>query len=139
MQYASTSLNGDGQIIAKVTGTGNVDPWSKAGIMIRDGSSANGKEVSMLLASNHTALFERRWATNSNTGSTSVNTSSQWVKLIRKGNYFSGYISADGSNWTLVYTTQVVMNSNVSIGLAVTSHNNSLLDTATFSNVSVVS
>jgi YD repeat-containing protein len=60
-----------------------------------------------------------------------------WVKLTRAGNSFSGYASADGVNWTLVGTAAVGMASTVYIGLAVTSHNNAALCTATFDNVGI--
>ena len=63
-----------------------------------------------------------------------------WVRLTRTGNTFIGYMSPDGNNWTQVGSTQTIsMNANVYVGLAVTSHNNSDLCTATFTKASLVS
>jgi beta-xylosidase len=63
-----------------------------------------------------------------------------WLKLVRSGNTFSGYLSTDGSTWTQVGTNQTVtMAANVYIGLAVNSATNSALATATFDNVSISS
>jgi len=59
---------------------------------------------------------------------------SVWVKLVRTGNTFVGFVSADGVNWTQAGTpTTVVMASNVYIGLALCSQGGT--DTATFDNV----
>ena len=59
-----------------------------------------------------------------------------WVKLVRSGNSFSGYISADSNTWTQVGAAQTITMANpVYAGLAVTAHNNSSLCTATFDNV----
>ncbi|HEX7261418.1 MAG TPA: hypothetical protein VF258_06350, partial [Luteolibacter sp.] len=45
--------------------------------------------------------------------------------------------SADGTNWTQIGTVNLTMASSVTVGLAVTSHSNTVLSTATFDNVSV--
>ncbi len=45
-----------------------------------------------------------------------------WVKIERMGDTFTGYVSADGSSWSLIGTTSVVMTDPVCIGLCVTSH-----------------
>jgi hypothetical protein len=61
-----------------------------------------------------------------------------WVKLVRSGNTFNGYISPDGVNWVQVGTTQTItMAQGAYIGLAVSGDNNSTLATATFDNVSI--
>jgi hypothetical protein len=62
-----------------------------------------------------------------------------WVQLARAGNAFSAYYSTDGVTWTQLGATQtIVMNATALVGLAVTAHNNGLLNTSTFSNVAVV-
>jgi hypothetical protein len=60
-----------------------------------------------------------------------------WVRLVRSGNTFTGYYSATGTAWTLMGSTSVPMASTVYVGLAVTSHNASVVTSATFSNVTV--
>jgi regulation of enolase protein 1 (concanavalin A-like superfamily) len=61
-----------------------------------------------------------------------------WVRITRAGNTFTVYKSSNGTSWTQVASTTITMGSSVSIGLAVTSHNNSTLSTAVFDNVTVV-
>jgi hypothetical protein len=60
-----------------------------------------------------------------------------WVKLVRSGNTFTGYSSANGSTWTQVGATNVTMAAAVKPGLPVCSHDNTVLNTATIDNVSV--
>jgi len=60
-----------------------------------------------------------------------------WIRVVRNGSTFTGYFSSDGVNWTQQGTVSISMASNVYIGLAVSSRNNSQLCTATFDNVSV--
>jgi hypothetical protein len=58
-----------------------------------------------------------------------------WVKIVRSGSTLSGYVSPNGSTWTLVGSDTIAMPTNVLVGLAVTSHNAGLLATDTFDNV----
>ena len=60
------------------------------------------------------------------------------IKLTRLGNNFLAYYSTDGINWQLVGPAQTVaMPSTVLAGVAVTSHNNGALCTATLTGVSI--
>jgi hypothetical protein len=62
-----------------------------------------------------------------------------WVQLVRAGDVFSAYYSTDAITWTQLGSTYtVVMNSTALVGLAVTAHNNGVLNTATFDNLSLV-
>jgi hypothetical protein len=60
------------------------------------------------------------------------------VKLVRAGNTFTAYHSADGNTWTQLGSPQTVaMSGTAQVGQAVTAHNNTALNTATFTNVAV--
>ena len=59
------------------------------------------------------------------------------MRLTRAGDTFTAYQSADGSQWVQIGYSTISMVSNVYVGLVVTSHDNSTLDTATLNNVSV--
>jgi regulation of enolase protein 1 (concanavalin A-like superfamily) len=60
-----------------------------------------------------------------------------WVKLTRVGDTFTTFTSTDGTNWTEVGNTTLVMTPAATIGLFVTSHDDNVLSTVTFDNVSV--
>jgi hypothetical protein len=137
-RYDYTTLSGNGQIIAEVTSQGESSTQAKAGVMIRNGTTSNAAEVSMLIQPDKTADFQARATAGAATTSKQVDsTSDEWVKLVRSGNTFSGYISTNGITWVLVETTTVSMNTVIDIGLAVTAHNNSTTSKATFSNIAI--
>src|SRR5262249_8370108 len=60
-----------------------------------------------------------------------------WVRLVRRGNTFTAYDSADGVSWNLINTATIPMATAVYAGLAVCSFNNSRLNASTFDNVSI--
>src|SRR5262249_50294140 len=46
-----------------------------------------------------------------------------WVRLVRQGNLFTGFVSLDGQNWgTPVGSDTIAMPQAMLVGLAVTSH-----------------
>ena len=47
-----------------------------------------------------------------------------WLKFTRSGDVFSGYISADGTNWIAAGSVTNALSNKLSVGLAVTAHNN---------------
>ncbi|MCX5677213.1 MAG: hypothetical protein NTX87_19685, partial [Planctomycetota bacterium] len=63
-------------------------------------------------------------------------TSPTWVKLTRSGNSFTAEASANGTTWTTISTISIAMGSSAYIGLAVTSHTNTQLNTAKFDSLS---
>lgn len=138
-QFASRSWTGDGSIVARVTAVGATDPWAKAGVMIRDGVGANARNVLVALSPSNGVRYQWRATTGGSTLSAgAAATAPRWVKLTRAGSTFTAFHSADGNGWTQVGAAQTVsMASTVRIGLVVTSHNNALLSTSTFTNVSV--
>jgi glucose/arabinose dehydrogenase len=138
--YVYQPLNGNGQIVARVTGVQLTDEWAKAGVMIRETLTSGSRHASMFLTAGNGLAFQRR----ANTGGISDHNSGgsgvapYWVRLVRSGNLFSAYRSTDGTNWVQVGpSVSISMTANVYVGLAVTSHNNSASCTSAFDNVSV--
>jgi RHS repeat-associated protein len=140
LHFVYQSLWGDGSIIARVAslqGTGS----PQVGVMVRETLTPGATDAFVFFQPNQADLFTR--ATTGGSNSTQLTSfvsaaAPYWVRLIRNGNTFSAYISANGTNWTQVGTnTTVTMAQNVYIGLAVSSQSVSTLETATFDNVSV--
>jgi len=46
--YASTTLTGNGQIVARVASVQNVNAWTKAGVMVRNGLTAGAAHAFMI-------------------------------------------------------------------------------------------
>ena len=140
--FASTNYTGDGTMIVLVTSLQNSDPgsgWSKAGLMFRNDSTAGSANVSIVATATQGVSFQ--WRSTAG-GSSSFSqhsgiTAPVWLKLVRSSGNFTGYYSTDGSNWVQVGSQTVTMNNTVMAGLDVTAHNNSALNTATFTNFSL--
>jgi len=139
LNYAYTTLTGDGSIVARVLSTTNEAPWVKAGVMIRASLNAGSAQAFMLVSSSKGLAFQRRTAN----GGTSTNTAGAlagapyWVRLDRLGDVFTAYQSPDGANWTLVGTDTIPMGSTVFIGLGVSSHTTTSTATGVFGNVTI--
>jgi len=138
-RFVSLSVSGDCTITARVTSLQNIDPWSKAGVMIRESLATNSANAFVGITPGNGVTWQYRSTTG---GRTSYNkttglTAPYWLRMVRSGNTFTGYQSADGVTWTQQGTTTITMASTVYIGLAITSHTASSLCTATFDNVTV--
>ncbi len=139
LQFVEQPWTGNGSIIAKVTSVGSTDPWAKAGVMIRAGLTAGAAQaMTVLHALQRRRLpiprHDRRLRGASHGGRRSA---PKWVKLSRSGNVFTSYISSNGTTWTKIGVQSITMPRTIYIGLAVCAHNNTLLNTSTFSNVQV--
>jgi hypothetical protein len=139
-RYVYKAISGNATIIARVISVENTDLWAKGGVMIRETLAADSKNAYVAVTPGNGVTFQRRYDTAGTSSSTKIAgiVAPYWVKLVRNGNDFSDYCSADGLAWTQVGATQTIsMASTVYIGLAVTSHDAADICTSTFDNVSV--
>jgi regulation of enolase protein 1 (concanavalin A-like superfamily) len=135
-------MTGDGSVIARVASVQNVDQWTKAGVMIRETLTAGSAHAFMIVTPGGVKglAFQRRTSANGLSTHTSGGggTAPAWVKLTRSGSTITAFRSADGMAWTLVGSDSFSMAGTVYVGLAITSHADGALASATFDNVSVV-
>jgi len=139
-RYVSRTFTGNGEIIARVTSQTNTHVWAKAGIMFRETLNANSRFATMELTPGNGTTFQYRAATGGgcgHVGAAAAPAPNNWLRLVRAGNVFTGYRSTDGVNWTQVGSTTVPMATAITVGLAVTAHDNAKLGTATFDNVQI--
>jgi hypothetical protein len=150
-EYAYKTLTGDGSMIARVASIGpGTNTWAKGGVMIRQSLNGNSTYAITAITPDSTGnggnggCFQYRLTTAASAAAgpnpTPAVAAPYWVKLERKGNAFSGFLSADGKTWTQLGVTQTIaMTDPVCIGLAVTSHDAwaTAPRTVTFDNVSM--
>ncbi|HKP96179.1 MAG TPA: hypothetical protein VJ385_10510 [Fibrobacteria bacterium] len=135
--YVYQRLNGNSQVVVRVSSVQNTNAWAKAGIMIRESLTAGSRHASVFVTPGNGVAFQSRAATGqaSTSGGTAGLVAPQWIKLARSGNRFSAFRSPDGVAWTPVGPARTLdMEPVVWVGLAVTGHNNPALCTATFTN-----
>jgi regulation of enolase protein 1 (concanavalin A-like superfamily) len=130
-------VNGDVRITARVDSLTGTNPWSKAGVMIRDSSAANARNAFTFVTPDQGVGFQRRVTAGERTAYTAGSNrhAPYWVRLERIGNKLIGSSSLDGQNWKEFLSDTISFTDTVDVGLAVTSHNDGELATATFSQV----
>ncbi len=136
--FASQSLSGDGSILAQVTAQ---TAASDAGIMLRTDTTSGSAFANVDLTSTGGVAFQWRSAAGATASAVTISSiaAPRWLELMRSGNGFAGFYSSDGLTWTQIGTTQIIpMPSSVLGGLAVSAHNNNVIATADFTNVSVI-
>jgi hypothetical protein len=125
--------------VARVASVQNRHAWSKAGVMMRESLEAGSPHAAMFTSAAKGLAFQRR----SLAGGVSTSTAGalvappRWVRIVRAGDVFTAYESANGTTWTLVGSDTIVMGATVHVGLAVTSHADGTLTAAAFDNVLV--
>jgi regulation of enolase protein 1 (concanavalin A-like superfamily) len=132
-------MAGNAEIVARVASITNTHAWAKAGVMIREALTAHSRHATMFASVSKGYAFQRR----PDTGGLSVHTSGGsgappgWVRLVRTGDRFDAYRSADGVSWTAVGSDTIPMANTVYVGLAVTSHNTITTATSVITNVRI--
>ncbi len=135
--YAYQPLQGSGTITARVISVENTNSWAKAGVMIRETLNPDSAFAFMHMRPAGSAFLYRN-ATGANANQTRNDSPvpPYWVRVVRSGSVFSGYVSADANNWTQVGSdVNITMAEHIYLGLAVTSHDDGVVCTATFDNV----
>jgi len=131
-QFASQTLSGDGQITVRINGIDNTNDWAKAGVMIRDTLDPNSAHAMMVITSVNGAAMQYRAAG----GGESTNLQATGLQapiclqLVRQGDTFTGYYSTP-NGWVQQGSVEIPMTDPVRIGIAVTSHVDGTLCTAT--------
>jgi regulation of enolase protein 1 (concanavalin A-like superfamily) len=140
-QFAHQSVNGDGQIVARLASLQNTSANAKAGVMFRGSVAANSAHVILDVNPNGNIEFMSR---NSTGGATAwiagaADPAPVWLKLVRSGSTVTGFVSADGGTWTTVGSTTINLGTVAETGLVVSSHTTAQLNTSTFDQVAVSS
>jgi hypothetical protein len=149
--YLYEPLSGDGQIVARIVDVGQTDFWTKAGVMIRDSLDPGAADAFMLEtpSPHNEPVFQWRTDSGGFTSDSGNHIMSEppapiWLQLERIGNTFSGFWALDINNgqshgpWQNLGGPHTVnMGANVLVGLALTAHNNALLNTSHFDHVQV--
>lgn len=132
-------ITGDVQIVARVASIQNTNTYAKAGLMLRQSLTAGSAHVILDLRPNGSIEFMVRSTSGGSTKwiASATQAAPAWLKLTRVGNVVTGYASANGSTWTQVGTTSLPITAAAYIGLAVTSHDVTRLNTSTFDNIAV--
>ncbi len=131
-RFAFKTLTGNGSIVARVDRLVDREPWTKAGVMIRQSLDPDSAFAAVYMTGDSGVHYQARLrAMVDAISDTDVATAEQmalrepaWIKIERTGDQFNGYYSTDGVKWTAMsWNPQtLLMTGPVYVGLAVTSH-----------------
>ncbi|WNG86274.1 PQQ-dependent sugar dehydrogenase [Mycobacterium sp. ITM-2016-00317] len=134
--FVHQSLTGDGDIVARVAAQeSGTDDWAKSGVMIKQSAAAGAPYVLVAVTPANGVTMQHGFAVD--VGSAPHTPGEGWVRLSRSGTQLTGYTSADGVTWTRLGTVTLDLGADVEIGLFVTSHNGSQVNTSVFDHVVV--
>jgi ABC-type transport system involved in multi-copper enzyme maturation permease subunit len=112
--FVHQAMDGDGTLTAHVASmTGiitypppdhdqivpGVEPWSKAGIMVKDGTKEGSAYAAVLLTGSHGVRMQHDF-----THDTAGPAGARWLRLSRSGDRITGYASSDGTAWSRIGT-----------------------------------
>jgi hypothetical protein len=115
----------------------STDGWAKSGVMIKQSTTAGSPYALLAVTPEHGITFQHNFT--GDTGSAAYALPNAWLKLTRSGDTITGYTSSDGVNWTQIGSTAVALGADAEVGLFVSSHNGSQVNTSVFDNVTVSS
>ncbi len=126
------------EIQTRVDSVQNVDPWTKAGLMVRTSLAANAAQASIFITPGKGVSFQRRRSAGGVSLHTTLAgvTAPVWLRLAASNGVIRGYYKKNLTDrWTLVGQDTLANYTVTNVGLAVTSHADGALARATFSNV----
>jgi hypothetical protein len=152
--YLHQPVTGDFEIVGRVAAFERTNENSKAGLMVRDSTAPDARNVFMLVhtlatgtgMSKGTRLQFRDKRVDLITGYGDLGSLRPdapdgppiWLRLVRKGMLFTGFISADGVSWIKDGEIAIAtMPAQVEVGMAVTSHTNDDASIAIFEGVRI--
>lgn len=130
------SLPGDGEVVARVASEDGANPFAKAGLAMAAGTASGVAMVILDIRPNGIIEFMHRTAYQAPMQFVAGSAASfpVWLKLVRRGQQFTGFMSNDGQTWQTVGVVTNPMD-NYDACLVVTSHDTGALNTATFDHV----
>jgi hypothetical protein len=139
-QFVSETLTGNGSITARVVSQSNTNAWAKAGVMFRASLSASDVNAFAAMTPSNGVVYQARTAAGTNSIDVTygpIVSTPYWVRVVRNGNVFTAYYAPDGVTWVSLGSETITMPAQAYVGLAVSSHDNGVLSTAVFDNVTV--
>jgi ABC-type transport system involved in multi-copper enzyme maturation permease subunit len=89
-------------------GTSALQPWAKAGIIVKASLRQGSAYAAMMLTGGHGVRMQYDYTQDiaGQPGGVSA-AAPRWLRLVRSGDTLTGYDSADGTHWTLVGTARL--------------------------------
>ncbi|PTY05427.1 hypothetical protein DB347_13680, partial [Opitutaceae bacterium EW11] len=122
-QFAAAPVSGDTQSTVKIESFAVANSTARAGLMLRESTTANGIFAGVLVSGSGSVQFVRRTIT----GGAALVTAGKtlpfpiYLRLNRVGSIFTAWYSSNGSTWATLGSVEFSMASSARMGLAVSS------------------
>ncbi len=147
--FVHTRMRGDGSITARII-LPMSSQWTKPGVIMRESLDAGSAHASVLLLPHWKGAVVSRSNTEGETSTTDPIPIGKahvikknrlmtpyWVRLVRTGNRFTGYMGSDEKNWQRLGSVEISLSKDVYVGLPACSQLKNVTTTVTYDNVNV--
>jgi hypothetical protein len=142
--FLAREVSGDVEIVARLVGPENTNADAKAGLMFRESLDPGAKNVflhAFPAMGKGMRMQYRDLRVDAITHFVDLDGTLRdvpvWLRLVRRGNQFTGYVSADGVTWVRDGVATVAMPAKALVGVAVTSHNVNNPNVCSFESVRI--
>ncbi|MEO9099018.1 MAG: T9SS type A sorting domain-containing protein [Ginsengibacter sp.] len=133
-------ITNETELTARVKSIKYTNAEAKCGIMFRQNLDPGSPNVFLSLIPSNQIYFTERTSQSGSSGNVApsiIQNVPYWIRIYNKGNKYVSYISPNGDDWTATDSVTLALGTNPYVGIAYTTHNNSVLDTAVVDNVTL--
>lgn len=133
-------ITNETELTIRVASIPNTNDYAKCGIMFRENLDPGSPFVFLSLIPHNRIIITKRTEQNisaTNHGNSVIESAPYWLRVYNKGNKYICSYSANGTDWTKMDSVTLSLGTNPYVGIAYTTHNNTLLDTAVVDNITL--
>ncbi|MEZ0264706.1 MAG: hypothetical protein ACAI43_08265, partial [Phycisphaerae bacterium] len=142
IHYAYRTLDGDGQVIARVAGLDTAAGPVVSGVMIRQSTAPDSPMAAACLYPTGDVRMAKRPMAPSrpfrSADEVPPKNPSAWVRLTRKGTAVAAFRSTDGKFWEHIETRQIPLTGPVLVGVCAFTTGNDWIGSATVDSVQII-
>ena len=144
-RFVYTEVKGDFDAVVHLVSFQKIEDWTKSGLMARQTVDADSANVLSTITGGGASGCQLTWRPSKGAESFEFFDAAPgqwwetggWLKLVRKGDDFEGFISKDGKDWLSLESTTVAMSDPILVGMAVTSKSDGVLAKTVFENFTI--
>jgi hypothetical protein len=145
--FVSKSIHGNFDARVHVTSLAGSNAITKALLLARESTNTNARAYHISVNPTPPGRNQLELGLRSTTGGTTAawggnfvpaNIPAVWMRITRIADTFTGYRSSNGVDWIAMGTNTLALPPDMSVGIGVTAHDNTLLATGVFSNFRII-
>lgn len=135
--FVYKEVDGESEIVARVSRVQLTDPWARAGLMMRESLAPGSRSIffSVTAARGGVCHWRERTGEESSISLDGLMSVPCWLKLRRDGEVFSAFKSASGKSWSLVERINMNASGRLFVGMAAASMREGVLGQSVFEQV----